>query len=235
MFWMFSTAFAIPTLEFVTDSGVRYSEVESHVEFQQWIESLTTIGVPPSPNAEKAFWINVYNGLTIDTVADAYPISSIRDLDGGKIWTTRSFTVNNQSITLDNIEKIRLAKFKDPRIHAALNCAAKGCPTLLSAPYDAKILDQQLNSASQQWIRENGVRWETGWFGNTLYLNRIFDWYATDFPCTEALPVPAFVPKKYCGAIQFIAEHNIEYRDILYSNTYSIELIEYDWSLNDVR
>ena len=129
MMWMIAVAQGMPALSFVSPEGVNYADVRSDVEFQQWLITLPTVEIPKqSINGQKAFWINVYNGLTIQTVAENMPIRSIQDVDDGQVWTTRTFVVSGQTVTLDKIEKDILGQFKDPRIHAALNCASKGCP-----------------------------------------------------------------------------------------------------------
>ncbi len=231
MYWLINWAYSMPTLDFVQTNGVEYTEVLQSTEFQTWITSLPTATIPRTPNAEKAFWINVYNGLTIQTVAKAYPLSSIRDLDDGAVWTTRTFVVGGTEVTFDQIEKKKLGKFSDPRIHAALNCASKGCPSLLSTPYTAENLETQLNHATERWLASNAVQWESGWFSNTLSLNQIFDWYASDFPCKTTLPKPTG-PEKYCGVLQFIATHEDKYTPIVYDEQYTIELLPYDWGVN---
>ena len=83
---------------------------------------------------QKPFWINVYNGLTIQTVAENMPIQQHSRLRQWSGMDTRTFVVSNQTVTLDHIEKNILGSFKDPRVHAALNCAAKGCPPLFERP-----------------------------------------------------------------------------------------------------
>ncbi len=231
MYWLINWAYSMPTLDFVHPEGVEYIQVLESTKFQTWVTSLPTATIPRSSNAEKAFWINVYNGLTIQTVAQSYPLSSIRDLDNGAVWTARTFVVGGIEVTLDQIEKRKLGKFSDPRIHAALNCASKGCPAIFSTPFTAENLDAQLNRASQIWLASNGVHWDSGWFSNTLSLNQIFDWYASDFPCSTELPKPTG-PDKYCGVLQFVATHAPKYTSIVYDESYSIELLTYDWSIN---
>ncbi len=234
MFWWIGLVFAMPT-NFITPNGVQYNRVQENTSFQQWIASLPTSTIPTESNAAQAFWINAYNGLTIDAVSSGYPIDSIRSLDNGQIWTTRKFMVGGTTVTLDEIEKVHLAKFKDPRHHAALNCAAKGCPVLSTTPYTGAGLDSQLTLASQQWISTNAFRWEDGWFTNSLHLSKIFDWYASDFPCDPSIEVPEHLPKQYCGVIQFIVQYAPTDQTQLLDKSYSIEWIEYDWSLNDVQ
>ena len=57
-----------------------------------------------SREQQVAFFINAYNALTVDLVADHFPISSIRDLDSGQPWKTRKFTVAGQIHSLDGIQ-----------------------------------------------------------------------------------------------------------------------------------
>lgn len=235
MMWMIATAYAMPPLSFVSPKGVNYTDVPSDAEFQQWLSSLSTLTVPTqSPNAEKAFWINVYNGLTIQTVANHMPINSIRDLDNGKVWTTRTFVIDGQTVTLDKIEKEILGQFKDPRIHAALNCASKGCPPLFERPFTEANLDAELDLVSQRWVQRGGFIYEDGWFGDTVSVSTIFDWYKSDFPCDTTKPMASSVPKEYCGALQFIARYSPEYRSKIESTSYEIKFQPYDWSLNNV-
>ena len=73
-------------------------------------------------------WINTYNSLTIHVVLNAYPIDSIKDIDGGNVWDTQRFQVGTEMLTLNEIEHGKLKAFNDPRTHAALNCASIGCP-----------------------------------------------------------------------------------------------------------
>jgi len=88
-----------------------------------------------------AFWINVYNALTLKAIIDHYPIqasylksliypqNSIRQIPG--VWDKLSFPVMGRNMTLDHIEHAMLrAGFDEPRIHVALVCGAKGCPPL---------------------------------------------------------------------------------------------------------
>ena len=236
MMWMIAVAYAMPTLSFVTPEGVNYANVGSHTEFQRWIATLPTLEIPTeSANAQKAFWINVYNGLTIQTVAENMPLNSIRDLDKGKIQTTRTFLVGGQTVTLDTIEKEKLGSFKDPRIHAALNCASKGCPPLFERPFTASQLDAELDLVSQRWVQRSGFTYEDGWFGDTISISTIFDWYKSDFPCETHPFISKSVPKEYCGVLQFIARYSPEYRSQIESENYEIKLQPYNWSINSVQ
>ena len=160
------------------------------------------------------------------------PINSIRDLDNGQVWTSRTFVVGGQTVTLDKIEKEILGQFKDPRIHAALNCASKGCPPLFERPFTEAKLDAELDLVSQRWVQHGGFIYEDGWFGDTASLNTIFDWYKDDFPCDPQTQSISQSPKSI--AVPYSSSHTIspEYRSRIENTAYEIKFQPYDWSLN---
>ena len=55
--------------------------------------------------------------------------------------------IEGKVLTLDNIEHdILRPRFKDPRVHFAVNCASKSCPPLLAEPYTGARLQDQLET-----------------------------------------------------------------------------------------
>lgn len=182
-----------------------------------------------TPAETKAFYINAYNALTLDLVADHYPLASIRDLDGGKPWSTRRFRVAGRDLTLDDIEHKELRPLGDARIHAAVNCASIGCPPLAASVYTPAALDAQLDAASRQWAATATLK------DGVLTLNRIFDWYGEDF-------VPAYgkarfdipgVDGKAEAAANFVATYAPDKAEALRKGGYRVVYGEYDWGLND--
>lgn len=135
------------------------------------------------PAARKAALINTYNALTIRWVVDNYPVESI--------WRTRKpftearHTVDGKRVSLDDIEG-ELRK-TDPRIHAALVCAARSCPPLRREPYRGEAVDRQLDDNFREWLRmpdRNSFDAATG----TAAVSKIFDWYKTDFDASGGVP-----------------------------------------------
>ena len=57
-----------------------------------------------SKNDKMAYWINAYNALTIKTIVSNYPLSKITDLDGGKTWDVKRFTLGGKKMSLNDIE-----------------------------------------------------------------------------------------------------------------------------------
>ena len=81
-----------------------------------------------------AFYINAYNAWTIKLILSDYPgIKSIKDLGSlfKSPWKKKIARIDGDVISLNNIEHdILRPRFKDPRIHFAVNCASKSCPPL---------------------------------------------------------------------------------------------------------
>lgn len=198
------------------------------------------------PESDKiAFWINAYNGLTLKVVIDHYPIqsswlrsrfypkNSIRQIPG--VWDEISFDVMGRDLTLEHIEhKILRAKFNEPRIHAALVCAAMGCPPLRNEPYTGQKLDEQLNRQMQLFLAHR-AKFKINREKGKVYLSPIFEWFAEDFVSENA-------PSKNIGqldtqesaVIRAIASHLEDpFKQFLISGQYKLKYLEYDWSLNE--
>ncbi len=178
-----------------------------------------------APQEQRAFWINLYNALTIDVVLDHYPVRTIRDIGGGIFsfgpWKKELVAVEGRKLSLDNIEHDILRKvWKDPRVHYAVNCASIGCPNLMAKAFTGAALDKMLNQGAHDYINHpRGVRIE----GGRLRLSEIYSWYRKDFGTNDAEVLrhlstyaePAL--KKQLAGIESIAGY------------------DYDWSLNEAK
>jgi hypothetical protein len=176
----------------VTDhpSGVnriRYGAIDAgaRAELQDYLDALQ--GLDPreaSRDAQMAYWINLYNALTVALVVDHMPIDSIRDIGSGLFetgpWKRPLANVAGRELSLDDIEhRILRPLFPDPRIHFAVNCASVGCPDLAAEAFTADNLEQQLDAATRAYIdHPRGAHLDDG----VLHLSSIFDWYREDFP-----------------------------------------------------
>jgi len=138
-------------------------------------------------NEQFAYWANLYNAVTVDTVLARYPVASIRDIrsEGGGLkgltgpWQTRKVTVEGRRLSLDEIENaVMRPTFRDPRVHYALNCASMGCPNLRRAAFHAATLDAELDAAARAYISHpRGVRVTP----RGLQLSSLSPWYKADF------------------------------------------------------
>ena len=131
-----------------------------------------------------AYWINLYNALTVKLVLDHYPVDSIKDIRQGLLdfdgpWNNDIALVVGQTLTLDDIEHgILRPIWRDNRIHYAVNCASLGCPNLWPQVYTADNTEQLLNQAAEAYINHpRGVSFED----SQLSISSIYDWYQVDF------------------------------------------------------
>lgn len=199
--------------KYVSPSGtVDYAGLKGNkVELNNIYTSLT--GVNPTSlatkDAQMAFWINLYNVATLKLIVDNYPLKSITDLDKGKPWDVKRISVAGKSYSLNDIENTKIRTFKDPRIHFAVNCAAKSCPPLLNSAFTPDKLNAQLESQTKKFINNP----KSGSLNSgKVVISKIFDWYKEDFG-----DVIAFINK---------------YSSTKVGSDAKISYQEYDWSLN---
>jgi hypothetical protein len=141
-----------------------------------------------------AFWINLYNAVTVKVILDRYPVTSIREIKSDSFfdpkaytgpWRTKRVTVEGRQYSLDDIEHVALRPvFKDARVHYAVNCASYGCPNLQARIWKAATLDADLDAAARAFI--NHPRGAMVGAGNKLKVSSIFRWFAEDFGGNDA-------------------------------------------------
>ena len=167
-----------------------------------------------SKNEKLAYWINLYNASTVYLIASNYPTSSITKLNGGKPWDKKFVKSGDKTYSLNDIENnIVRPRFKDPRIHAALNCAAVSCPKMMNEAFLPSKLSAQLDKQAKAWINDSGRNKLTN---NKVNVSQIFDWYKVDF-------------KAGGGVVAFINK----YATTKVSNSAKISYLEYNWALNE--
>jgi hypothetical protein len=168
-----------------------------------------------------AFYINAYNAWTIKLVLSGYPgIESIKDL--GSIfqspWKKKICRIGGDVVSLDHIEHdILRPKFKDPRVHFAINCASISCPPLMSQPFRGSTLDRQLDDATRAFINNPERNYLKG---NTLYVSRIFKWFGKDFDYDIV------------GFFLTYADDHLKKELEAKKQTVKVSYLSYDWSLN---
>jgi hypothetical protein len=114
-----------------------------------------------------------------------------------------------------------LREMGDPRIHAALVCAARSCPPLRREAYTAERIDEQLDDNTRRWLANPELnRFDQATAGAAV--SSIFKWYRDDF-------------KTYTGSLDgFLKDHAPGgVRDALGDRALQIKFLDYDWGLND--
>ncbi|GJM35748.1 MAG: hypothetical protein DHS20C18_47490 [Saprospiraceae bacterium] len=132
-----------------------------------------------SRSEQMAYWINAYNAFTVKLIIDNYPLNSITDLYGGKPWDVSWIKLGDKTYSLNQIENdILRPKYKDARIHFAVNCAAKSCPPLLNKAWTADNLNATLDSQAKKFINNSNYNQIST---SEVSISKIFDWYSSDF------------------------------------------------------
>lgn len=212
-------------------SRVRYASLaREHARLRAYLDSLSAVQRQEydrwSRPEQMAFLINAYNAFTVEKVLTRYPdLRSIRDFGRifGNPFKDRFFRLLGEPASLDDIEQGMLRKrFREPRIHFALNCASVGCPMLREEAYVAGRLDAQLE---EQAVRFLSDRSRNRFAGGHLEVSKIFDWYGEDFE-----PRAAFFAR-YAKALadEPAARKRIE------EGKAPVSFLDYDWSLNDSK
>ncbi|GAC1468975.1 MAG: DUF547 domain-containing protein [Isosphaeraceae bacterium] len=181
----------------------------------------------PSPKpARLAYWINLYNALTLRGILREYPTDSIRNhtsrFGGYNIWKDLLVSVDNRPLSLDDIEHAILRKMGEPRIHLAVVCASKGCPPLRNQAYLASNLDEQLNANGRRFFaRPENLQIDAT--SRTVSLSQLFQWYGNDFGAAPAEQIQALRPLFPASeALAWTARPDVRVR-----------YLNYDWALND--
>jgi hypothetical protein len=207
---------------------IRYGEVTEPDRrlLKRYLEELQAVGVSSlNRDEQRAYWINLYNALTVELILDNYPVESITRVNPSRAlfargpWDAELLRIEGEALTLNDIEhRILRPIWKDPRVHYAVNCASLGCPNLQSEAYTAANTERLLERGARDYINHpRGARLERG----RLVLSSIYDWFQEDFGGSEkgvlrhmseyADPGPATILREYDGRISY----------------------EYDWSLNE--
>lgn len=168
-----------------------------------------------------AYWINVYNAYTIKVIIDNYPTKSIKDIQGGvgfinSIWDEKIINIEGNIYDLNNIEhNILRPKYKDPRIHFAVNCASYSCPPLLDRAFTPEKLEEQLHAQAIRFVNDplrNKITPEK------IQISKIFTWFSGDFKMNEKDNIIAFLN---------------QYSETKINSDATVEYLDYDWVLNE--
>ena len=196
----------------------------------------------PDLQSQLAYWINAYNAATLKAVLLHYPISSVAEVDaptllffmpeksgffyflrpvfGGKEWS------------LYHLEHDLIRpRFKDPRIHFALNCASRGCPRLPRRAFSAHNLDAELDRETRTFLSE-ARNFRVDFAARAIYLSSLFDWYQEDYIkwlLAQGIEKPTLLDYVY----RYLSPAKRNRLD--HCTECEVRFVTYDWNLNDQR
>lgn len=177
-----------------------------------------------SRHEQLAYYLNAYNAYTVKLILKNFradkPVNSIKDIGGlfTSPWKLRHVRLGGQTLSLDEVEhEILRPRFNEPRIHFAINCAAKSCPPLISDAYTGEEVERQLQDNTVAFLNDRRATYVAG---DTLYVSKIFKWFGEDFDND----IKGFV-EKY-AAPELLGKMNRVGSDL------QLRFLQYDWSLN---
>jgi uncharacterized membrane protein YdjX (TVP38/TMEM64 family) len=214
---------------YVQNGIVDYDAFAEDPRFPVYLRSLASVSAASLPRDERlAYWINVYNAYTIELINSRGERGSIRNINKRFGITTKSpwaepiVRADRRTLTLDDVEhKIIRPEFNDPRIHAALVCAALGCPPLRAEAFTGAALSVQLDDQVRRFLSDPSKN-RVDVARRRAYASPIFNWYREDFGGSVA-GVGAFWAN-YLPAGPA--------KSLLLSGDFTITDTDYDWTLN---
>jgi hypothetical protein len=174
---------------------VRYGALspEDRTRLKNYLSALQALPISNYNRAEqKAYWINLYNALTVDVILSRFPVKSIRDINISPgfftrgPWGAKLADIEGEKLSLDDVEhRILRPIWKDNRVHYAVNCASLGCPNLQPEAYAAENTEALLEKGAREYINHRrGVAIRNG----KLAVSSIYEWFKEDFGASrEAL------------------------------------------------
>ena len=207
------------TKDGITYNGVDYAAWGQDPRHDVVLDAIlsTDLSTLQTKDQKLAYWINAYNVLTIDLITREGETESIKNLGTllNSPWKKHTWTIAGQDYSLDDIEHGIIRPLDEPRIHFAVNCAAKSCPDLRTEAYRADRLEAQLAEQVQLTFANATKGYQSVEGQNAVRVTKVMDWFKEDFNEGDLR-----------GWLQPY------FPDVINDQT-AIRFFKYDWSLNN--
>ncbi len=196
--------------------GFDYAALQSDAVAKRKLSAYLKWAEAMPESAPLADFINAYNALVISSVLAKLPLASVMDDKG--FFGANKHQVAGKARTLDELEnQIIRPRFHDARVHFALNCGARSCPTLHGRALRTQTLDQTLDTLTRAALKDPR---HLSMSDKGLTVSAILFWFEADF-VRAAGSIREFL-RKY-------AEPAVAAR---ITDDLTIVQGAYDWSLN---
>jgi len=221
---------------FVKDGRVDYAGLKADAaalaRFEKYLAYQATAPVATFSWADQvAFYINAYNVCCLKMILDRWPVKGPMDpafgKDGEAFFTGTKHPVAGESLTVSELEYDRLiARYRDMRAHFAVVCADRGCFPLRAGAWVGADLDAQLEATARRFVADPR-HFAIDRAAKKVRISKIFEWYGPKFLRDPKRPVEGRRPELYLAP--WLDEPS---RDFLRAGDYTVEIIEWDWTVN---
>ncbi len=169
----------------------------------------------PSAAHVLAYHLNAYNALAMHKVIVTGIPTTNAGLKKVAFFYFGKVRVGGEDISLYDYENKVIRALGDARVHVALNCMSVSCPRLPREVFVAEKLEAQLEREAKLFFNE-ARHVEVNDTAKTARLSEILQFYTGDF-LAQASSLIAYVNR---------------YREQKIPNSYKVEFIDYDWTIN---
>lgn len=134
----------------------------------------------PDGGEQLRYWMTAYNAWVLYIAASEYPSrSALWNFVG--LFRNRDIRLGGRASSLEELEhKIIRKRYKEPRIHFYINCAAASCPPLWQGAIPPGKTFDVLDQSAKRFINDTrNVKYDPA--TKKLQLSKIFDWFSEDF------------------------------------------------------
>ena len=216
---------------YVASGLVDYDGMKKDYLFREYVRELGGSNPDALGSREEklAHICNAYNAFVMDGVI-SHKIHDTVDgftVDGTGFFDLKEHVYAGKTVSLNDIEhKMVRPVFKEPRIHVALVCAARSCPSIRAEAYVGdRVLDQledqsRLFANNPKYVKFDADKKE-------LCLSPILDWYGSDFD--ERYPSGGY----FEWLEELVDDPDLKQAVIDAANEkVDVMFVEYDWALN---
>jgi len=176
------------TRQYVDGRGlVNYNGLKGELPaLKTFIDQISAVSPESHPQAfpdggeQLRYWMTAYNAWVLYIAASEYPSkSALWNFVG--LFRNRDIRLGGRASSLEELEhKIIRKRYKEPRIHFYINCAAYSCPPLWQGAIAQGKTWDVLDQSAKRFINDpRNVKYDLA--TKKLQLSKIFDWFSGDF------------------------------------------------------
>ncbi len=169
----------------------------------------------PSPQHVLAYHINAYNALAMHKVVETGIPQTLAGFRKVGFFFLGKVQVGGEAISLYDYENKVIRALGDPRIHVALNCMSISCPRLPREVFTPEKVDAQLEREAKRFFAETRNA-SVDEARKAVKFSEILKFYTSDFIAKSPT----------------LAAYANRYREQKIPEDYTIEFVDYDWTIN---